>query len=359
MSGQDEQARELARAFARHLEHLRDFAGLHYVGAGPMPSRSSMSSSPPSSTSETSSSDEPVAQRSVPASEVMSSRPPVTATSGGEPDMSGPDRGGDLSSHSRATPEDRTQSPAAKPSTERAAGGAPAAMSADPKLAAEQWTAATKLAYLRERNVGDCHRCPLAQTRRNIVFGVGNPEAELMFVGEAPGADEDRLGEPFVGAAGQRLDQWIVRLGMRRSDVYIANVIKCRPPGNRDPQPLEIERCSPFLHAQIRAIQPKVLVALGRFAGSLLLGGDELKMYDMRGKVHEYREPKSGARIPVIVTYHPSYVLRRDRELMRDPRSPGGPTGGTDRGGAIKSEDEKVLVDLGRAVALLRGRTTH
>jgi DNA polymerase len=177
------------------------------------------------------------------------------------------------------------------------------------------------------------------------VFGVGNPEANIMFVGEAPGADEDRLGEPFVGAAGRRLDQWIEHIGLRRADVYIANVLKCRPPGNRDPQPIEIERCSPFLHAQIRAIEPKILIALGRFAGCLLLGR-ELKLWEMRGKVQKYREPKSGVEIPLLVTYHPAYVLRSEQRP---------PQGGPDRAGAIKSEDEKVLADLARAVSLLDG----
>ncbi|PRP90559.1 Uracil DNA glycosylase superfamily protein [Enhygromyxa salina] len=217
------------------------------------------------------------------------------------------------------------------------------------RRSANEWPAAKKLAYLRERNVGDCRRCPLAATRRNIVFGVGDPEADLMFVGEAPGADEDRLGQPFVGAAGRRLDSWLEQLGLGREQVYIANVLKCRPPRNRDPQPNEIERCSPFLHAQIRAVQPKVIVALGRFAGCLLLGRDH-KLYEMRGRVHRYREPKSGAEIPLVVTYHPSYVLRREQS----PRDARGPQARPDRGGAIKSEEQKVLADLDRALSLTR-----
>lgn len=226
---------------------------------------------------------------------------------------------------------------------------------------AEQWPAAKKLAYLRDRSVGDCRRCRLAETRRNLVFGVGNPDADMMFVGEAPGAEEDRRGEPFVGAAGQRLDAWLHELGLQRSEVYIANVLKCRPPGNRDPHPVEIQRCSPFLHAQIRAIQPRVLVALGRFAGCLLLDR-QLKMYQMRGSVHRYREPKTGAEFPLVVTYHPSYVLRRDAENMRQAR--GGQRGGRgggrgsgpqpDQRGPIKSEGAKVLADLQRAVSLFR-----
>jgi uracil-DNA glycosylase family 4 len=279
----------LARAFACHLEHLRMFRGVHYVGAGAIP---------------------------VDVEAEIETAP--------EPERIAPEP-------ERAAPE---PSPPTEPPREP---GRPSA---------EQWSAAKKLAYLRERNVGDCHRCPLAATRRNIVFGVGNPEAELMFVGEAPGADEDRLGEPFVGAAGQRLDQWITHLGLSRDQVYIANVLKCRPPGNRDPRPLEIERCSPFLHAQIRAVEPKVLVALGRFAGCLLLGR-ELKLYEMRGAVHRYREPKSGSEIPLVVTYHPSYVIRREKE-------PGGQAK-PDRGAPIKSEDEKVRGDLERAHSLVHG----
>ena len=164
-----------------------------------------------------------------------------------------------------------------------------------------------------------------------------------MFVGEAPGAEEDRRGEPFVGAAGQRLDGWIRWLGLSREQVYIANVLKCRPPRNRDPQPVEIERCSPFLHAQIRAIEPKVIVALGRFAGCLLLGQDR-RMYEMRGKLQRYVEPKTKTEFPLVVTYHPSYVLRSEREPRRRP----------DRRGSIKTEDQKVLDDLARAGALLR-----
>ncbi|MEM6992083.1 MAG: uracil-DNA glycosylase, partial [Myxococcota bacterium] len=148
---------------------------------------------------------------------------------------------------------------------------------------AQAWSPATKLEYLRRKNVGDCTRCPLSRTRTKIVFGVGSAEAKLMFVGEAPGADEDRQGEPFVGRAGQRLTQWIEALGLSRGDVYIANVLKCRPPGNRDPRPDEIDKCSPFLQAQIRAIRPAVIVALGRHAGQLLSRRDDMTLRAMRG----------------------------------------------------------------------------
>lgn len=300
----------LARAFARHLEHLRMFRGVHYVGASAVPVGAGVEPSQAQ--------DEPT--------------PPV---------LDEPARAeAPLARAEAARASEPIREVASEVTREE-----PAREAARP--AADQWTAAMKLQYLRERNVGDCRRCPLAATRRNIVFGVGDPDAELMFVGEAPGADEDRRGEPFVGAAGQRLDQWIAHLGLRREQVYIANVLKCRPPGNRDPQALEIERCSPFLHAQIRAVEPKVIVALGRFAGCLLLGR-ELKLYEMRGAVHRYREPKSGHEIPLVVTYHPSYVIRREQE----PGAQAKP----DRGAPIKSEDEKVRADLERAHSLLRAR---
>jgi uracil-DNA glycosylase family 4 len=304
MAGEPSEVQALARAFARHLEHLREFAGVHYVEAGPMP-RSELNV-------EVEGEGEPVAPVPAPAEPV-----PAPSSTLHNPTST-------QSSYSDPAPPDHQQSPL--------------------RNQAEQWTPATKLAYLRDRNIGDCQRCPLAATRTKIVFGVGDPGADLMFVGEAPGGDEDRIGEPFVGAAGKRLDQWLRTLGLDRRQVYIANVLKCRPPDNRDPRPAEIDRCSPFLHAQIRAIHPKVLVALGRFAGAALIGGSELKMYEMRGKVHEYSEPKSGLRVPVVVTYHPSYVLRRDKEALA--RS------GSERGGAIKSEDEKVLDDLRRALSL-------
>jgi len=178
----------------------------------------------------------------------------------------------------------------------------------------------------------------LARGRKNIVFGVGNPDAEVMFVGEAPGYNEDREGIPFVGRAGERLNLWLDMLGVSRDNAYIANVLKCRPPDNRDPHPVEVARCSPFLHAQIRAIQPKVLIALGRFAGNLLSGSEQLALWKMRGRVWTYREAKHGMTVPVVVTYHPSYVLRQGRE-----HPPG-----------KSKEDEAVLTDLRQAVEILR-----
>ena len=140
-----------------------------------------------------------------------------------------------------------------------------------------------------------------------------------MFVGEAPGADEDRTGEPFVGRAGQLLDRWLQQLGLARSSVYIANVLKCRPPNNRDPHPAETQRCSPFLRAQIRAIEPRVIVGLGRHAGLLLSGREDMSLRSMRGARLEYdasspREQKRSRVVPLVVTYHPAYVLRQHGE---------------------------------------------
>jgi DNA polymerase len=163
------------------------------------------------------------------------------------------------------------------------------------------------LQSIRE-DLGDCTRCKLhKQGRKQIVFGVGNPHAELMFIGEGPGADEDEQGEPFVGRAGQLLNNMISAMGIKREDVYIANVVKCRPPGNRTPEPDECATCSPFLLRQIDAIQPKVLVALGAVAARTLTGVNE-PMIRMRGKWWDFRGTK------LAVTYHPAYLLRDPRQ---------------------------------------------
>jgi uracil-DNA glycosylase family 4 len=159
------------------------------------------------------------------------------------------------------------------------------------------------LRSIRE-DIGDCTRCKLhAQGRTQVVFGVGNPTADLMFVGEAPGADEDVQGVPFVGRAGQLLTKMIVAMGFTRDEVYIANVIKCRPPGNRNPEPDEIATCEPFLFQQIAAIQPKVVVALGAFAAKTLLETDQ-PISRLRGRLYEFRGAK------LIPTFHPSFLLR-------------------------------------------------
>jgi DNA polymerase len=163
--------------------------------------------------------------------------------------------------------------------------------------------------------IGDCTRCKLHRLgRRQIVFGVGNPSADLMFVGEAPGADEDVQGIPFVGRAGQLLTKIIEAIGLRRDEVYIANVIKCRPPENRNPEPDEVETCEPFLFQQIDRIQPKVIVALGTFAAKALLKTQD-PISRLRGRAFDYR----GATL--IPTFHPAFLLRspeRKRDVWED-----------------------------------------
>jgi DNA polymerase len=154
------------------------------------------------------------------------------------------------------------------------------------------------------QDLGDCTRCKLHTLgRRQIVYGVGNPNADLMFVGEAPGADEDIQGEPFVGRAGQLLTKIIEAIGLTRGDVYIANVIKCRPPGNRNPEPDEVEQCEPFLFRQIDTIKPKVIVALGKFAAQCLLRTSD-PITRLRGREFKYRDAI------LIPTYHPAYLMR-------------------------------------------------
>lgn len=152
-------------------------------------------------------------------------------------------------------------------------------------------------------DLGDCMRCKLCKTRTHIVFGEGNPQAKLMFVGEGPGEQEDLQGRPFVGRAGQLLDKIIEAIGYQRSDVYIANVVKCRPPANRRPEPDEVASCEPFLFRQIEVIKPKVIVALGSTALQCLLH-DDVKITQMRGKFVEYRGTK------LMPTYHPAFLLR-------------------------------------------------
>ena len=153
------------------------------------------------------------------------------------------------------------------------------------------------------KDLGECQRCKLGKSRKNLVFGVGNPHARLVFVGEGPGADEDQQGEPFVGAAGQVLNRIIIAMGMNRADVFICNVVKCRPPGNRDPEQDEISTCSEYLLRQLRSIRPEVVVALGKFAAQTLLGAKE-PISKLRGRFRDFHG------IPLMPTYHPSYLLR-------------------------------------------------
>jgi uracil-DNA glycosylase family 4 len=167
---------------------------------------------------------------------------------------------------------------------------------------AEDPLAAGDLAEMARR-LADCRRCRLCQGRTKVVFGVGNPKAKVMFVGEGPGADEDRIGEPFVGRAGQLLNEMLPSIGLRREDVYIANIVKCRPPGNRDPQPDEAAACMPFLKRQLELVSPNVIVLLGRVAARFLLG-TTAPISSYRGKWtvwHGYS---------VLPTYHTAYLLR-------------------------------------------------
>ncbi|MEK7398070.1 MAG: uracil-DNA glycosylase [Candidatus Poribacteria bacterium] len=151
--------------------------------------------------------------------------------------------------------------------------------------------------------IEECHKCPLYKTRTNMVFGSGNENAKLVFVGEAPGYDEDQQGKPFVGKAGQKLTQIINAIGLSRDEVYITNVLKCRPPNNRNPLPHEIEVCEPFLIAQLQIIKPKIICALGTFAAQTLLKTDQ-PISKLRGRFHTYQG------IKLMPTYHPAFLLR-------------------------------------------------
>ncbi len=182
------------------------------------------------------------------------------------------------------------------------------------RIPAGETPAPPALEQIRDE-MGDCQRCKLCKTRTHIVFGVGDGQADLMFVGEAPGADEDRQGVPFVGKAGQLLTRIIRSMfEIDRSEVYIANILKCRPPGNRDPEPDEVEACQRFLHAQIESVNPLVIVALGRYAAQTLLQ-DRTPISRLRGNFFQYR-----GRL-LIPTFHPSFLLRspaRKREVWLD-----------------------------------------
>lgn len=169
----------------------------------------------------------------------------------------------------------------------------------------------TGLEALR-RTVADCTRCELHRGRTQTVFGVGSPEAHWLIIGEAPGAEEDRQGEPFVGRAGRLLNAMLAAIGLSREAVYIANILKCRPPQNRDPRPEEVACCEPYLLGQIEILAPKVILAVGRIAGQNLLK-TTTAIGRLRGQVFEY----GSARIPLVVTYHPAYLLRSPREKQK------------------------------------------
>ena len=204
---------------------------------------------------------------------------------------------------------DRPQSPGPSPASSRAPApkrDASPPLAARPTSAPQVLSSGTRptLDGIRAE-LGDCRRCGLCEGRNTIVFGDGNPHAELLFVGEGPGEQEDRTGLPFVGRAGELLTQMIEKgMGLRRSDVYICNIVKCRPPNNRTPLPPEVSACRPFLDGQIEAVAPKVIVTLGKPAASLLLDR-EIAITRVRGTWHEYRG------IPLMPTLHPAYVLRQ------------------------------------------------
>jgi uracil-DNA glycosylase family 4 len=211
-------------------------------------------------------------------------------------------------------PVKQTEKPAAVPQPKEPS-PAPGSISAPGPAAQSLSLFEAPVAPRRERetleqilsDLGDCHRCKLAQWRKTIVFGQGNPHAELVFVGEGPGADEDEQGLPFVGRAGQLLNKMIQLAGMKREDVYICNIVKCRPPGNRVPEKDEIETCSPFLYRQIQAIQPRLVCCLGAPAVRTLLGIKE-GITKIRGTFYDFAGTKA------LATVHPAYVLRNPRE---------------------------------------------
>ncbi|MEE9288665.1 MAG: uracil-DNA glycosylase [Bacteroidota bacterium] len=183
---------------------------------------------------------------------------------------------------------------------------AKSARPADPvsllKTVNEPWVHAGSLDAF-DREICTCLKCPLGHTRTKFVFGVGDPHADILCIGEAPGADEDAQGEPFVGRAGQLLNKILDAIGFKREDVYICNLLKCRPPGNRDPEVSEVETCTPYLWKQIELIKPKIILALGRMPGQFLLKTND-GLSKLRGKVHDFHGMK------LIVTYHPAALLR-------------------------------------------------
>jgi DNA polymerase len=171
-----------------------------------------------------------------------------------------------------------------------------------PSCGSEPWLESNSLEEMYSM-VCKCVKCPLGLTRKKFVFGVGDPGADVVLIGEAPGADEDAQGEPFVGRAGQLLNKILASIGFKREEVYICNILKCRPPNNRDPLPSETEQCEPYLHHQLRLLQPKIILALGRIAGQTLLRTNAT-LGSLRSSVHSYQD------IPMMVTYHPAALLR-------------------------------------------------
>lgn len=179
---------------------------------------------------------------------------------------------------------------------------AEASAPSSPAYPAEDWTSTSDLQTLNDQ-ICSCMKCGLGSTRKNFVFGVGNPNADAVIIGEAPGADEDEKGEPFVGRAGQLLNKILEAIAFKREDVFICNILKCRPPNNREPASDEVEQCEPYLWKQLELVQPKLILCLGRVAGQALLKTNA-SLGSMRGTWHDYRG------IPAMVTYHPAALLR-------------------------------------------------
>jgi len=182
----------------------------------------------------------------------------------------------------------------------------PSAMSRENRIARMDWEELTAEAQ-------QCQACGLCATRTQVVFGVGNRQADWLIIGEGPGADEDQQGEPFVGRAGKLLNPMLLAIGVQREQAYITNIVRCRPPENREPTPEEAAKCRPFLERQIELIQPRIILAVGRIAAQNLLNTDT-PIGKLRGQVHRF----GPARIPVVVTYHPAYLLRSPREKRKD-----------------------------------------
>jgi DNA polymerase len=213
-----------------------------------------------------------------------------------------------------------TQAPAAELSADVTDASQATPVASAAQIAAILSDKPAALRVIRE-DIGDCKRCRLSQERTNIVFGIGNTQARIMFVGEGPGADEDASGEPFVGRGGQLLNNMITAMGIRREDVYIANVVKCRPPKNRTPERDECDCCGPYLMRQISVVRPEIIVALGATAAKFLLGVSD-SMMNLRGHIYDFhpvvphtapeRDPDFTTKL--VVTYHPAYLLRDPRQ---------------------------------------------
>ncbi|MBI5548573.1 MAG: uracil-DNA glycosylase [Deltaproteobacteria bacterium] len=299
-AGDREELASLAADLRGHLEWLRD-TGVREVPALPKAPQAAASAAPVSSSPEASESAGPQ----------VSLRAAVRATVGA-PEQ----RAATTSSPAKpVAPPAPLPPPAAanvivnRPAPAARAEPRPVAPLPAPSGARLEGAAPKTLEQIRAE-LGACTRCKLSSKRKNIVFGVGSPKAELVFVGEGPGADEDEQGIPFVGAAGQLLTKMIEAMGYTRDEVYICNVVKCRPPGNRNPEPDEIQACEPFLKQQLASLKPRVIVTLGKFAAQTLLR-DETSITRLRGNWREY------CGIRLMPTFHPAYLLRSPSEKKK------------------------------------------